>query len=177
MKIDDDTQKALLLFNRRADAAEAARAAERRLAKAIRSKDDAAEALKRAQNSGGGAEVVSEAESTWREAVDLWQRLRDGEEVPEPETAPAGQATEEGADEAPADEAPADEAPADEAPADEAPDEEDADEAPADEATDEEDADEAPAAEATDEEDADEAPAAEATDEEDAPAAAPDEEE
>jgi hypothetical protein len=148
MKIDDDTQKALLLFNRRADAAEAARAAERRLAKAIRSKDDAAEALKRAQNSGGGAEVVSEAESTWREAVDLWQRLRDGEEVPEPETAPAGQATEE-----------------------------DADEAPADEATDEEDADEAPAAEATDEEDADEAPAAEATDEEDAPAAAPDEEE
>jgi len=167
MKIDDDTQKALLLFNRRADAAEAARAAERRLAKAIRSKDDAAEALKRAQNSGGGAEVVSEAESTWREAVDLWQRLRDGEEVPEPETAPAGQATEEGADEAPADEAPADEAP----------DEEDADEAPADEATDEEDADEAPAAEATDEEDADEAPAAEATDEEDAPAAAPDEEE
>ena len=130
MKIDDDTQKALLLFNRRADAAEAARAAERRLAKAIRSKDDAAEALKRAQNSGGGAEVVSEAESTWREAVDLWQRLRDGEEVPEPETAPAGQATEEGADEAPADEAPADEAP----------DEEDADEAPADEATDEEDA-------------------------------------
>ncbi len=133
MKIDDDTQKALLLFNRRADAAEAARAAERRLAKAIRSKDEAAEALKRAQNSGGGAEVVSEAESTWREAVDLWQRLRDGEEVPEPETAPAGQATEEDADEAPADEAPAAEAT----------DEEDADEEDADEATDEE---EAPAA-------------------------------
>ncbi len=158
MKIDDDTQKALLLFNRRADAAEAARAAERRLAKAIRSKDEAAEALKRAQNSGGGAEVVSEAESTWREAVDLWQRLRDGEEVPEPETAPAGQATEEDADEAPADEAPAAEAT----------DEEDADE---------EDADEAPAAEATDEEDADEEDADEATDEEEAPAAAPDEEE
>ncbi len=153
MKIDDDTQKALLLFNRRADAAEAARAAERRLAKAIRSKDEAAEALKRAQNSGGGAEVVSEAESTWREAVDLWQRLRDGEEVPEPETAPAGQATEEDATEEDADEEDADEAT----------DEEDADEEDADE----EDADEAPA---------DEAPAAEATDEEEAPAAAPDEE-
>jgi len=95
MKVDDDTQKALLLFNRRAEAAEAAKAAERRLAKATKAKDEAAEALKRAQDGGGGAEAVSEAEVTWREAVDTWQRLRDGEEVPEPEATPA--------DEAPAD--------------------------------------------------------------------------
>ena len=36
VKIDDDTQKALLLFNRRSEAAEAAKAAERRLAKAVK---------------------------------------------------------------------------------------------------------------------------------------------
>ena len=45
MKVDDDTQKALLLFNRRAEAAEAAKTAERRLAKAVKAKDEAAEAL------------------------------------------------------------------------------------------------------------------------------------
>ncbi|MBH99591.1 MAG: hypothetical protein CL467_03215, partial [Acidimicrobiaceae bacterium] len=88
MKIDDDTQKALLLFNRRAEAAEAAKAAERRLAKASKAKDEAAKALKRAQDSGGGAEVVAEAETAWRAAVDSWQRLRDGEEIPEDQTAP-----------------------------------------------------------------------------------------
>ena len=88
MKIDDDTQKALLLFNRRAEAAEAAKAAERRLAKATKAKDEAAEALKRAQDSGGGAEVVAEAEAAWRAAVDSWQRLRDGEDTPEDQTAP-----------------------------------------------------------------------------------------
>ncbi|MDP6288067.1 MAG: hypothetical protein QF548_09380, partial [Acidimicrobiales bacterium] len=92
MKVDDDTQKALLLFNRRAEAAEAAKTAERRLAKAVKAKDEAAEAFKRAQNGRDGAEAVSEAESTWREAVDLWQRLRDGEEVPETEATPNNEA-------------------------------------------------------------------------------------
>ena len=105
MNIDDDTQKALLLFNRRAEAAEAAKAAERRLAKAVKAKDEAADALKRAQDSGGGAEEVAVAEAVWRTAVDAWQRLRDGEEI---------------ADEAPAeDEAPGEEAPADEVPGEE----------------------------------------------------------
>ena len=100
MKVDDDTQKALLLFNRRAEAAEAAKATERRLAKATKAKDEAAEALKRAQDSGGGAQAVSEAEATWREAVDTWQRLRDGEEVPEQKATPArGEPTEEPTDE------------------------------------------------------------------------------
>ena len=89
MKVDDDTQKALLLFNRRSEAAEAAKATERRLAKATKAKDEAAEALKRAQDGGGGAQAVSEAEATWREAVDTWQRLRDGEEVPEQKATPA----------------------------------------------------------------------------------------
>ena len=41
VKIDDDTQKALLLFNRRSEAAEAAKAAERRLTKAVKAKDEA----------------------------------------------------------------------------------------------------------------------------------------
>ena len=86
VKIDDDTQKALLLFNRRTEAAEAVKAAERNLAKAVKAKDEAAAALKRAQDSGGGAESVAEAEAEWRTAVDAWQRARDGEE---PEEAPA----------------------------------------------------------------------------------------
>jgi hypothetical protein len=89
MKVDDDTQKALLLFNRRAQAAEAEKAAKRRLSKAIAAKDEAAEELKRAQNRGSDAEALSEADSKWREAVDVWQRLRDGEEVvEETETTP-----------------------------------------------------------------------------------------
>ena len=105
MKVDDDTQKALLLFNRRAEAAEAAKATERRLAKATQAKDEAAEALKRAQDGGGGAQAVSEAEATWREAVDTWQRLRDGEEVPEQKATPAGgEPTEEPTDDKPDDE-------------------------------------------------------------------------
>ncbi len=155
MKVDDDTQKALLLFNRRAEAAEAAKATERRLVKATKAKDKAAEALKRAQDGGGGSQVVSEAEATWREAVDTWQRLRDGEEVPEQKATPAeGDPTEEAPTEKTVTEAteePTDEGSTD----DEEPDDEDA-----------------PAA-APDEAPADEEP----DDDEEAPAAAPDEEE
>ena len=166
MKVDDDTQKALLLFNRRAEAAEAAKATERRLVKATKAKDKAAEALKRAQDGGGGSQVVSEAEAIWREAVDTWQRLRDGEEVPEQKaTPPEGdsaekapteetvtEATEEPTDEEHADEEDEPAAAPDESPADEPADEEHADEedepaaapdeSPADEPADEEDADE-----------------------------------
>jgi multidrug resistance efflux pump len=79
VKIDDDTQKALLLFNRRSEAAEAAKAAERRLAKAVKAKDEAAAALKEAH----GAEAVAAAEVEWRTAFDTWQRLRDGGELPD----------------------------------------------------------------------------------------------
>ena len=104
VKIDDDTQKALLLFNRRSEAAEAAKAAERRLAKAVKAKDEAAAALKEAH----GAEAVAAAEVEWRTAFDTWQRLRDGEELPD--EAPAKQATDEEAAEEAADEAPAEEA-------------------------------------------------------------------
>ena len=99
VKIDDDTQKALLLFNRRSEAAEAAKAAERRLAKAVKAKDEAAAALKEAH----GAEAVAAAEVEWRTAFDTWQRLRDGGELPD--EAPAEEAAEEAADEAPAEEA------------------------------------------------------------------------
>ena len=121
VKIDDDTQKALLLFNRRSEAAEAAKAAERRLTKAVKAKDEAAAALKEAH----GAEAVAAAEAEWRTAFDTWQRLRDGEELPD--EAPAEQATD---DEAPAEEAadtPDEEAPAEQATDDEAPAEEAAD--------------------------------------------------
>ena len=110
VKIDDDTQKALLLFNRRSEAAEAAKAAERRLAKAVKAKDEAAAALKEAH----GAEAVAAAEVEWRTAFDTWQRLRDGGELPD--EAPAEEAAdtpdEEAADEAPAEQATDDKAPA-----------------------------------------------------------------
>jgi len=142
VKIDDDTQKALLLFNRRSEAADAAKTAERNLEKATKAKDEAAAALKQVQ--GGGAEAVSAAEAEWRSAVDTWQRLRDGEELPEDAPAeedaetddnPAGEDTP--VDDAPAEEdTPADDAPAEEdTPADDAPAEEDAetDDAPAEE--------------------------------------------
>ncbi|MDG2428978.1 MAG: hypothetical protein P8M16_11215 [Acidimicrobiales bacterium] len=86
MKVDEDTQKALLLFNRRTEAAEADKAATRRLAKATKAKDEAADELKRVQKRGD-SEAVKEADSNWRSAVDLWQRLRDGEEIFE-ETTP-----------------------------------------------------------------------------------------
>ncbi|HIM84734.1 MAG TPA: hypothetical protein EYM59_03095, partial [Acidimicrobiia bacterium] len=87
VQIDDDTKQALLLFNRRAAAAEAEALAAKRLVKATKAKDDAAEALKVARDSGGGAEVVAEAEAEWRQAVEAWQRLRDGED-PEAEAEP-----------------------------------------------------------------------------------------
>ena len=122
VKIDDDTQKALLLFNRRSEAADAAKTAERNLEKATKAKDEAAAALKQVQ--GGGAEAVSAAEAEWRSAVDTWQRLRDGEELPE--DAPAEEDAE--TDDNPAGEdTPADDAPAEEdTPVDDAPAEEDA---------------------------------------------------
>ena len=109
VKIDDDTQKALLLFNRRSEAAEAAKAAERRLTKAVKAKDEAAAALKEAH----GAEAVAAAEAEWRTALDTWQRLRDGEELPD--EAPAEEAADTPDEEAPAEQATDDEAPADEA--------------------------------------------------------------
>ncbi|SVB49170.1 uncharacterized protein METZ01_LOCUS202024, partial [marine metagenome] len=109
VKIDDDTQKALLLFNRRSEAAEAAKAAERRLTKAVKAKDEAAAALKEAH----GAEAVAAAEAEWRTALDTWQRLRDGEELPD--EAPAEEAADTPDEEAPAEQATDDEAPAEEA--------------------------------------------------------------
>jgi len=103
--IDEDTQKALLLFNRRAEAQKEAAAAAKRLAKAERAKDEAAAAVQQAK----GAEAGAEAEAAWREALQAWQDIRDGKE-PEPE------ASDETDDEPEADEPEAsdDEAPADE---------------------------------------------------------------
>ena len=76
--IDEDTQKALMLFNRRDEAEKQAAAAAKRLAKAERAKDEAAEAVKRLQGSGG--ETLAEAEAAWREALETWQNIRDGKE-------------------------------------------------------------------------------------------------
>ena len=76
--IDEDTQKALMLFNRRDEAKKQAATVAKRLAKAERAKDEAAEAVKRLQGSGG--ETLAEAEAAWREALETWQNIRDGME-------------------------------------------------------------------------------------------------
>ena len=94
--IDEDTQKALMLFNRRDEAEKQAAAAAKRLAKAERAKDEAAEAVKRIQGSGG--ETLAEAEAAWREALETWQNIRDGKESVD--EAPAEDVAEGTADEA-----------------------------------------------------------------------------
>ena len=54
VKLDEETRKALLLFNRRAEAAESEAVEDKRLAKAATVKDDAARALEKAQDAGAG---------------------------------------------------------------------------------------------------------------------------
>ena len=99
VKIDEDTHKALLLFNRRAEAAEVAASEGKRLTKAVKAKDDAARALKKVQDSGADQEAINEAESVYRSALKSWQDMRDGVEPeaaePETEAGPAEEETEE----------------------------------------------------------------------------------
>ena len=80
MEIDDKPRQALLLFNRRAEAAEAEAELARKLIRAEKAKDQATEALKQAQDSGSGAEAVPAADAEWRTALDRWQKLTDGED-------------------------------------------------------------------------------------------------
>ena len=136
--IDEDTQKALMLFNRRDEAEKQAATVAKRLAKAERAKDEAAEAVKRLQGSGG--ETLAEAEAAWREALETWQNIRDGKESVD--EAPAEDVAEGTADEAEDADADADATDATDA----------TDEAEAEDATDATDeADEAEAEDATDE--------------------------
>ena len=88
VKIDEDTHKALLLFNRRAEAAEVAASEGKRLTKAVKAKDDAARDLKKVQDSGADQEAINEAEAAYRSALKSWQDIRDGVE-PEPAEAEA----------------------------------------------------------------------------------------
>ena len=85
VKLDEETRKALLLFNRRAEAAESEAVEDKRLAKAAKAKDDAARALKKAQDAGAEADVIAEADTAYRAALKTWQDLRDGVEPTEPE--------------------------------------------------------------------------------------------
>ncbi len=94
VKIDEDTHKALLLFNRRAEAAEVAASEGKRLTKAVKAKDDAARALKKVQDSGADQEAINEAEAAYRSALKSWQDMRDGVEPEETETEEAELATE-----------------------------------------------------------------------------------
>ncbi len=89
VKIDEDTHKALLLFNRRAKAAEVAASEGKRLTKAVKAKDDAARALKKVQDSGADQEAINEAEAAYRLALKSWQDMRDGVEPETEEAEPA----------------------------------------------------------------------------------------
>ena len=84
VKLDEETRKALLLFNRRAEAAESEAVEDKRLAKAAKAKDDAARALKKAQDAGAEADVIAEADTAYRLALKTWQDLRDGVEPEKP---------------------------------------------------------------------------------------------
>ena len=95
VKIDEDTHKALLIFNRRAEAAEVAASEGKRLTKAVKAKDDAARALKKVQDSGADQEAINEAEAAYRSALKSWQDMRDGVEPDEEELEPAEEETEE----------------------------------------------------------------------------------
>ena len=106
VKIDEDTHKALLLFNRRAEAAEVAASEGKRLTKAVKAKDDAARDLKKVQDSGADQEAINEAEAAYRSALKSWQDIRDGVE---PEAVEAEEETEAEAEE-PTEEEPAAEA-------------------------------------------------------------------
>ena len=88
VKLDEETRKALLLFNRRAEAAESEAVEDKRLAKAAKAKDDAARALKKAQDAGAEADVIAEADTAYRAALKTWQDLRDGVEPEEPANEP-----------------------------------------------------------------------------------------
>ena len=126
--IDEDTQKALMLFNRRDEAEKQAAAVAKRLAKAERAKDEAAEAVKRLQGSGG--ETLAEAEAAWREALETWQNIRDGKESVD--EAPAEDVAEGTADEADAEDATDEDATDEDAPAEDATDEIEPDAEPVD---------------------------------------------
>ena len=82
-EIDEKTQQALLLFNRRAETAEKESQAANEIKKAEKIKDEAVAALQKAKDSGSDPEVIAEAEAAWRNALDIWQRLRDGEDIEE----------------------------------------------------------------------------------------------
>ena len=114
VKIDEDTHKALLLFNRRAEAAEVAASEGKRLTKAVKAKDDAARDLKKVQDSGADQEAINEAEAAYRSALKSWQDIRDGvepEAVEEEIAAEAEPAEEEPAAEAEPEAEPAEEEP------------------------------------------------------------------
>ena len=94
--LDDETTAALTLFNEYVDADRERTRRDKRVKKAERAKDEAAAAVRKA-NESGSAEEKAAAEVAYREAQDAFKKIRDGEE---PEEAPAAEA----ADEAPADE-------------------------------------------------------------------------
>ena len=85
--LDDETTAALTLFNEYVDADRERTRREKRVKKAERAKDEAAAAVRKA-NESGSAEDKAAAEAAYREAQDAFKKIRDGEE---PDEAPAAE--------------------------------------------------------------------------------------
>jgi hypothetical protein len=77
--LDDETTAALTLFNEYVDADRERTRREKRVKKAERAKDEAAAAVRKA-NESGSAEDKATAEAAYREAQDAFKKIRDGEE-------------------------------------------------------------------------------------------------
>lgn len=133
-QLDDETTAALTLFNEYVVADRERARRERRIKKAERAKDDAAAEIKKIDERGGSAEDKAKAETTYREALEMWKRLRDGEDVDADDKTDdkVDDKAEDTADETPAADATA-ESDAEDAPADETEEPAPAEDAPADE--------------------------------------------
>jgi hypothetical protein len=75
--LDDETTAALTLFNEYVDADRERTRREKRVKKAERAKDEAAAAVRKA-NESGSAKDKATAEAAYREAQDAFKKIRDG---------------------------------------------------------------------------------------------------
>lgn len=88
LTIDDDTAKALALFNTRLAAQAAQEKADRRVQKAGKAKDDAAAKVRALEaDTKASAEARAEAAAAYRAAIEAWERARRGAPDPAPEPA------------------------------------------------------------------------------------------
>jgi len=80
IQLDDETKNALILFNARLAAQEAAERDKRRVDKAAQARDAAAAKIRALESDPkAGAEAKAEAEAAYKAALDAWNRAQSGE--------------------------------------------------------------------------------------------------